>query len=83
MEEPSCEPDWLLLSIGRAASVRYRIAPEGEARVRRAQTSLFRPLREPARSEGNSTISMEDLAVALLDEAERPKHHRIRFTAAY
>jgi putative NADH-flavin reductase len=34
-------------------------------------------------AEGNSTISMEDLAVALLDEAEQPKHHRTRFTAAY
>lgn len=34
-------------------------------------------------AEGNSSISMEDLAVALLDEAERPKHHRTRFTAGY
>lgn len=34
-------------------------------------------------AEGNSTISMEDLAVVLLDEAERPKHRRTRFTAAY
>ncbi|MGX1804671.1 NAD(P)-dependent oxidoreductase [Nocardia sp. NPDC055321] len=34
-------------------------------------------------SEGNSAISMEDLAVALLDEAERPKHHRVRFTVGY
>ncbi|MFB7720755.1 NAD(P)-dependent oxidoreductase [Nocardia sp. NPDC056100] len=33
--------------------------------------------------EGNSVISMEDLAVVLLDEAENPKHHRIRFTAGY
>ncbi|MCW2877800.1 MAG: hypothetical protein JWQ95_1900 [Sphaerisporangium sp.] len=33
--------------------------------------------------EGNSTISMEDLAVALLDEAERPRHHRTRFTVAH
>ncbi|MFF2553430.1 NAD(P)-dependent oxidoreductase [Nocardia sp. NPDC058058] len=33
--------------------------------------------------EGNSAISMEDLAVVLLDEAENPKHHRIRFTAGY
>ncbi|NYI04485.1 NAD(P)-dependent oxidoreductase [Allostreptomyces psammosilenae] len=32
---------------------------------------------------GRSAISMEDLAVALLDEAERPEHHRTRFTAAY
>ncbi|UNO39211.1 NAD(P)H-binding protein [Streptomyces sp. MST-110588] len=34
-------------------------------------------------AEGRSAISMEDLAVALLDEAERPKHHRTRFTVAY
>ncbi|MGW7076622.1 NAD(P)-dependent oxidoreductase [Streptomyces sp. NPDC054866] len=34
-------------------------------------------------AEGKSSISMEDLAVALLDEAERPKHHRTRFTAGY
>ncbi|MGI8694984.1 MAG: hypothetical protein ACR2JK_19125 [Geodermatophilaceae bacterium] len=34
-------------------------------------------------AKGNSTISMEALAVVLLDEAERPKHHRARFTAPY
>ncbi|MHB1526768.1 MAG: NAD(P)-dependent oxidoreductase [Candidatus Dormibacteria bacterium] len=34
-------------------------------------------------AQGNSTISMEDLAVVLLDEAERPGHRRTRFTAAY
>jgi len=34
-------------------------------------------------AEGNSKIAVEDLAVALLDEAERPAHHRTRFTAAY
>lgn len=33
--------------------------------------------------EGNSAVSMEDLAVALIDEAERPKHHRTRFTVGY
>lgn len=32
---------------------------------------------------GNSAISMEDLSIALLDEAERPRHRRARFTAAY
>lgn len=32
---------------------------------------------------GDSAISMEDLAVALLDEAERPKHRRMRFTVGY
>ncbi|MFJ7244875.1 NAD(P)-dependent oxidoreductase [Kitasatospora sp. NPDC098652] len=34
-------------------------------------------------ADGNSAISMEDLAVALLDEAEQPVHRRARFTAAY
>ena len=34
-------------------------------------------------SEGNSRISVEDLAVVLLDETERPSHHQARFTAAY
>ncbi|WP_194813831.1 NAD(P)-dependent oxidoreductase [Nocardia sp. XZ_19_385] len=32
--------------------------------------------------EGVSTISMEDFAVALLDEAEQPAHRRTRFTVA-
>jgi len=36
-----------------------------------------------ADAEGNSTISMEDFAAALLDEAEQPKHHQTRFTVAY
>jgi uncharacterized protein len=31
---------------------------------------------------GDSSISMEDFAVALLDEAERPRHRRARFTVA-
>ncbi|MFF3228446.1 NAD(P)-dependent oxidoreductase [Nocardia suismassiliense] len=32
--------------------------------------------------DGESTISMEDFAVALLDEAENPTHRRSRFTVA-
>jgi len=32
---------------------------------------------------GASRISNADLAVALLDETERPKHHRTRFTVGY
>ena len=31
---------------------------------------------------GQSCISMEDFSVALLDEAENPKHHQTRFTVA-
>ncbi|MEV7773568.1 NAD(P)H-binding protein [Kitasatospora sp. NPDC086791] len=34
-------------------------------------------------ADGNSAISMEDLAVVLLDEVERPAHRRTRFTAGY
>ncbi|MFE7558881.1 NAD(P)-dependent oxidoreductase [Kitasatospora sp. NPDC057500] len=33
--------------------------------------------------DGVSAISTEDLAVALLDEAERPAHRRVRFTVAH
>ncbi|MET7300005.1 NAD(P)H-binding protein [Embleya sp. NPDC005575] len=33
--------------------------------------------------DGVSAISVEDLAVALIDEAEQPRHHRARFTVAY
>ncbi|MFE2109621.1 NAD(P)-dependent oxidoreductase [Kitasatospora sp. NPDC059463] len=33
--------------------------------------------------DGTSAISMEDFAVALLDEAERPAHRRTRFTVGY
>lgn len=32
---------------------------------------------------GNSTISIEDYAVAVMDEIESPKHRRRRFTVAY
>jgi len=32
---------------------------------------------------GDSRISYEDFAVALLDEVERPAHHRSRFTVGY
>jgi len=32
---------------------------------------------------GDSRISYEDFAVALLDEVERPAHHRTRFTVGY
>lgn len=33
--------------------------------------------------EGNSSISMEDYAIALLDEIEKPKHNKERFTVGY
>lgn len=36
-----------------------------------------------ADAQGNSTISIEDYAVALIDELERPAHSRRRFTVGY
>jgi putative NADH-flavin reductase len=33
--------------------------------------------------DNKSTISVEDLAVAIIDEAEHPKHIRVRFTVGY
>lgn len=34
-------------------------------------------------NEQRSILSVEDLAVVIADEAETPKHHQVRFTAAY
>ncbi|PWU25698.1 3-beta hydroxysteroid dehydrogenase, partial [Pseudomonas sp. RW407] len=34
-------------------------------------------------AQGESRISLPDLAVAMLDEAQTPAHHRQRFTVAY
>ncbi len=34
-------------------------------------------------AQGNSRISFEDYAIALVDELEHPKHHRERFTIGY
>ena len=34
-------------------------------------------------AQGNSRISMEDAAIAIVDELESPRHERARFTAGY
>jgi len=34
-------------------------------------------------AQGQSRISREDFAIAIIDEIERPQHRRKRFTAAY
>ena len=36
-----------------------------------------------ANAQGNSSISMEDYAIALVDELEKPAHRRARFTIGY
>ncbi|MCL9804973.1 NAD(P)-dependent oxidoreductase [Flavobacterium amniphilum] len=41
-------------------------------------------LEEPVfNDEQRSILSVEDLAVVIADELENPKHHQVRFTAAY
>ncbi len=44
------------------------------------RTGLDSPVFDAA---GNSVLSVEDLALAIVDEIEKPKHIRQRFTAAY
>lgn len=44
------------------------------------RTALENPVFD---KEGNSVLSVEDLAMAIVDELESPKHIRQRFTAAY
>jgi uncharacterized protein len=49
------------------------------------RTGVYRKGKDELLSDdsGKSHISLEDYAVAMLDEAERPCHHRERFTVAY
>ena len=60
-----------------------------QSRARCSRPASARAPTAPAASscwstdDGSSGISMEDFAIALLDEAERPQHPNQRFTAAY
>ena len=60
-------------------------APEMHAEITTGRTGQYRlGLENPVLNEdGRSIISVEDVAVAIVDEIENPKHSRIRFTAAY
>ncbi|WP_069887160.1 NAD(P)-dependent oxidoreductase [Streptomyces luteocolor] len=53
-----------------------------EPGVRTGEFRLFKD-ELPVAADGTSSISMEDLAVALLDEAESPTHSRTRFAVGY
>lgn len=44
------------------------------------RTGLERPV---FNEEGRSIISVEDMAIAIVDELENPKHVRQRFTVGY
>lgn len=58
---------------------------EMHAGVTTGRTGNYRlGLENPVFDESNrSILSVEDLAVVIADEIENPKHHQVRFTAAY
>ena len=60
------------------------LSPPAEL-VAGTRTGVYRSGRDEllVDAQGRSRISMEDFAVALLDEIENPRHHRQRFTVAY
>lgn len=66
------ELDWAVLS--PAADIR---PGERTGQYRLGREELVRD------AQGQSRISAEDFAVALLDEVENPRHHRQRFTVGY
>ncbi len=58
---------------------------EMHAGITTGRTGNYRlGLENPVFDESNrSILSVEDLAVVIADETEKPKHHQVRFTAAY
>jgi putative NADH-flavin reductase len=69
-EEP--ELDWVFL-----APSAFLLPGERTGKFRLGKDHLL------ADAEGQSRISLEDYAMAMVDELERPAHHRERFTVGY
>lgn len=94
-EGPDFPADWL--PIARACTAQLAVVRNAPLAVDWAYVSPAASLEPGVRTgvfrlgadelvvdaDGVSAISMEDLAVALVDEAEHPKHHRSRFTLGY
>lgn len=69
------ELDWVFFSPAIEMNPTIKTGRTGKYRLGKDQ---------PVFNENNQSIlSVEDLAVVLLDELENPKHHQERFTAAY
>ena len=95
MEMPDFPPDWR--PIARACQAQHDVFTTTATDVEWSYLSPSALLEPGARrgtyrlggdelltdDAGVSRISMEDLAIAVLDEAERPCHHRRRFTVGY
>ncbi|MBF6542122.1 NAD(P)-dependent oxidoreductase [Nocardia brasiliensis] len=78
----ACAEQFMLVRAEEVADWTY-LSPPAEL-VPGERTGIYRLGADEliARADGVSTISMEDFAVALLDEAERPAHRRARFTVS-
>lgn len=64
--------DWVFVSPSM-----FLAAGERTGKFRLGQDDLL------VADDGKSSISYEDLSVAIVDELEAPKHHRTRFTVGY
>ncbi|MET9246042.1 NAD(P)H-binding protein [Nonomuraea sp. NPDC003709] len=94
VETPDFPPSWRPIALACNAQLEVCRAEPGVDWAYLSPPALLEPGERTGRyrlggdellvdAEGRSAISMEDFAVALLDEAEHPRHHRARFTIGY
>jgi uncharacterized protein len=96
LDQPDFHEEWKPAAQAAAdALARYRATPNGDVDwVFVSPGALLGPGERRGRyrtggdqllvdEDGKSHITYPDFAIALVDEAERPQHHRERFTAAY
>lgn len=96
LDEPDFPAQYRDAALGQAAALDlYRSSADGVSwtylsppplefhpgeRTGRYRTGTDHPVVD---AEGRSVLSYEDLAVAVVDEIERPRHQNMRFTAGY
>jgi putative NADH-flavin reductase len=94
VETPGFPPSWRPIALACNAQLEVCRAAPGVDWAYLSPPALLEPGERTGRyrlggdelladAAGRSAISMEDFAVALLDEAEHPRHHRARFTVGY
>ncbi|MEV6814984.1 NAD(P)H-binding protein [Micromonospora sp. NPDC051296] len=96
VDEPDFPPEYRDAALGQAAALDlYRSSADGVSwtyvsppplefhpgeRTGRYRTGTDQPVTD---ADGRSVLSYEDLAVAVIDEIEKPRFRNMRFTAAY
>ncbi len=96
LDEPDFPEEYRDAAVGQAEALDlYRSSADGVSwtyvsppplefhpgeRTGRYRTGTDHPVTD---AQGRSALSYEDLAVAVVDEIERPRHRNMRFTAAY